>query len=159
MTIYDIPVTALDGTVGSLVPYRGKVMLIVNVASRCGFTGQYKGLEKLQRECGERGLVVLGFPCNQFMGQEPGDEAEIKTFCSLKYDVTFPLFRKVNVNGRDAHPLYQYLKSQRRGFMWTKSIKWNFTKFLVSREGKVVARCSAFTAPKQLKGRIEKLLG
>ncbi|QJW94124.1 glutathione peroxidase [Frigoriglobus tundricola] len=157
-SIYDIPVTALDGTAATLAPYRGQVLLIVNVASKCGFTGQYKGLEELYRTHKDRGLVVLGFPCNQFMGQEPGDAEEIKQFCSLKYDVTFPMFAKLNVNGAEAHPLYKYLKSAARGFLGTQGIKWNFTKFLVDRSGHVVGRYSALTEPSKLTGDIERLL-
>lgn len=158
-TIYDIPVTGLDGAPRTLAGYRGKVLLIVNVASKCSFTRQYAGLEALYREYKDRGLVVLGFPCNQFLWQEPGDGTEIRKFCSLKYDVTFPMFAKVKVNGPDAHPLYQYLKAARRGFLGTKSIKWNFGKFLVDREGNVVGRYSMFTNPKKLAVRIEELLG
>ncbi|MBY0460743.1 MAG: glutathione peroxidase [Gemmataceae bacterium] len=158
-SIYDIPVKAIDGTSGTLEPYKGKVLLIVNVASKCGFTGQYKGLEELSRQYKDRGLVVLGFPCNQFMGQEPGNEEEIKNFCSLKYDVTFPMFAKVEVNGKDEHPLYTHLKDAARGTFGTRGIKWNFTKFLVNREGKVVARFGPTTTPAQLTADIEKLLG
>jgi glutathione peroxidase len=159
LTLYDIPVSTIDGQAQTLDAYRGKVLLVVNVASRCGFTRQYAGLEALYREYRDRGLVVLGFPCNQFMHQEPGDEAEIKAFCSLKYDVTFPLFAKLNVNGPDTHPLYAHLKGQRRGLLWSRAIKWNFTKFLVSRTGDVVARYSALTPPRRLAKRIEQLLG
>jgi len=157
--LYDFPVTAIDGTPQTLNSHRGKVLLIVNVACKCGFTPQYAGLESLYREYKDRGFAVLGFPCNQFMHQEPGDEAEIKKFCTLQYDVTFPMFAKVDVNGSGAHVLYQYLKAEKRGFLWTKSIKWNFTKFLVDRTGNVVARFSAFTKPAKLKRRIEALLG
>ncbi len=157
-SIYDIPVTALDGTATTLAPYRGQVLLIVNVASKCGFTGQYKGLEELHRTYKDRGLVVLGFPCNQFMGQEPGDAYEIKQFCSLKYDVTFPMFAKVNVNGSDTHPLYKYLKRAARGVLGTQGIKWNFTKFLVDRHGNVRGRFSALTKPGRLTADIERLL-
>jgi glutathione peroxidase len=158
-SIYDIPVTALDGTATTLAPYRGKVMLVVNVASKCGFTPQYAGLEELYRTYKDRGLVVLGFPCNQFMGQEPGDGAEIQSFCSLKYNVTFPMFAKVDVNGRNAHPLYKHLKDAARGFLWSRAIKWNFTKFLVDREGNVVRRFATMTKPHKLASAIEKLLG
>lgn len=158
-SIYDIPVTALDGTEQTLAPYRGKVLLIVNVASKCGFTPQYAGLEELYRTYKDRGFVVLGFPCNQFLWQEPGTGEEITKFCTTKYDVTFPVFAKVKVNGRDAHPLYQFLKSKRRGILGTRSVKWNFGKFLVDREGTVVGRYSMFTKPKKLARRIEELLG
>jgi glutathione peroxidase len=157
-TIYDIPVTALDGTPRTLDEYRGKVLLVVNVASKCGFTPQYAGLEELHRTYKDRGLVVLGFPCNQFLWQEPGTADDIKTFCSLNYDVTFPVFAKVKVNGPDAHPLYRHLKHAWRGLLWSRAIKWNFTKFLVDREGKVVGRFSALTSPKQLVKRVEFLL-
>jgi glutathione peroxidase len=158
-SIYDIPVTALDGTPGTLAPYRGEVMLIVNVASKCGFTPQYAGLESLYRTYKDRGFVVLGFPCNQFLGQEPGGSADIAAFCSVNYGVSFPLFEKVAVNGSGTHPLYRHLKAARRGFLWTKAIKWNFTKFLVSRQGEVVARFGTSTKPEALPGAIEKLLG
>lgn len=157
--IYDIPITDIDGTTTTLAPYRGKVLLIVNVASACACTPQYAGLEALYREYKDRGLVVLGFPCNQFGWQEPGTDADVKQFCSLKYRVTFPMFSKIKVNGRDAHPLYRHLKSQRSGFLWTKSIKWNFGKFLVDRTGKVVGRYSSITPPSWLRRHIEALLG
>ncbi|AWM40609.1 Hydroperoxy fatty acid reductase gpx1 [Gemmata obscuriglobus] len=158
-SVYDISVKAIDGQQTTLEQYRGKVLLVVNVASKCGFTGQYKGLEELQRKYKDRGLVVLGFPCNQFMGQEPGNEEEIKSFCSLKYDVTFPMFAKVDVNGGAAHPLYQHLKDAARGTLGTRGIKWNFTKFLVDRNGNVVSRRGPTTTPQQLEAEIEKLLG
>ncbi|WP_439632101.1 glutathione peroxidase [Gemmata sp.] len=159
MVLYDIPVTTIDGTQATLGPYRGRVLLIVNVASKCGFTPQYAGLEALHREFKDRGLVVLGFPCDQFMNQEPAAEAEIKQFCSLKYDVTFPMFAKVDVNGPNAHLLYQYLKGERRGIFGTRAIKWNFGKFLVDRTGGVVGRYSMFTPPSKLRRRIDALLG
>src|SRR5207248_2959143 len=152
------PVTALDGTVQTLEPYRGKVLLIVNVASKCSFTPQYAGLEELYRKYADRGLVVLGFPCNQFMHQEPGDSTEIKQFCSLKYDVTFPVFARIDVNGSGAHPLYQHLKAAARGTLGTQAIKWNFTKFLVDRAGRVVKRYGMFTKPKSIEADIERLL-
>src|SRR3954453_13000812 len=134
-TLYDFELATIDGQKQSLSAYRGRILLIVNVASRCRFTLQYAGLEKLYRKYRERGCAVLGFPCDQFGQQEPGDEAEIKDFCRLTYDVTFPLFAKVAVNGPMANPLYEYLKGVRRGILWTKAIKWNFTKFLVDRDG------------------------
>src|SRR4051812_30495156 len=158
-SIYDIPVTTIDGEVTTLAPYRGKVMLVVNVASKCGFTPQYAGLEELYRAYKDRGLVVLGFPCNQFMWQESGDNAEIQSFCSLKYNATFPIFAKIDVNGRNAHPLYKHLKSEARGFLWSRAVKWNFTKFLVNREGNVVRRYATMTKPHKLTSAIEKLLG
>src|SRR6266545_3438053 len=157
-SIYDIPVTAIDGTQTTLAAYRGKVLLIVNVASKCGFTPQYKGLEELYRIYQNRGLIVLGFPCNQFMWQEPGDGAEIQSFCSLKYNVTFPIFAKVDVNGKNAHPLYRHLKDAARGLLWSRAVKWNFTKFLVDREGNVVRRFATVTKPQKLTAAIEKLL-
>ena len=156
--IYDIPVTTIDGEQTTLAAYRGKVLLVVNVASKCGFTPQYAGLEELYRKYKDRGLVVLGFPCNQFMWQEAGDEAEIKSFCTLKYNVTFPMFAKIDVNGSSAHPLYEHLKSAARGLLWSRAIKWNFTKFLVDRAGNVVRRYATRTKPEALAPDIEKLL-
>ena len=155
-SLYDIPVTTLDGRETTLAEHRGKVLLVVNVASRCGFTGQYAGLEDLYRRYKDRGLVVLGFPCNQFLGQEPGTEAEIGAFCSRTFDVTFPLFAKVNVNGADAHPLYRHLKAARRGW-FGGAIKWNFTKFLVDREGNVVKRYGTATRPHRIEKDIDAL--
>jgi glutathione peroxidase len=158
VSIYDIPVRTIDGAETTLAPYRGRVLLIVNVASRCGFTPQYDGLESLYRKHQDAGFVVLGFPCNQFLWEESGDEAAIKGFCTSKYDVTFPMFAKVDVNGPNAHPLYRYLKSHRRGLLGTGSIKWNFGKFLVDRSGEVVGRYSMFTKPTKLESRIVSLL-
>jgi glutathione peroxidase len=152
MNLYDIEVKTIDGQAQKLDVYRGQVLLIVNVASRCAFTSQYTGLEDLYRRFKDKGLVVLGFPCNQFGRQEPGDEAAIKTFCSLTYAVSFPMFKKIEVNGSAAHPLYQHLKAAKKGSFWTKSIKWNFTKFLVSRDGEVIRRYGPAASP----GRIEK---
>src|SRR5262245_54518783 len=157
--IYDIPLTTIDGTPTTLAQYRGSVLLVVNVASKCSFTPQYAGLEELYKKYKDRGLVVLGFPCNQFMWQEPSDGNDIKSFCTLKYNVTFPMFAKVDVNGKDAHPLYKHLKSEARGLLGTESVKWNFTKFLVDREGKVVRRYFTMTKPEKLSADIEKLLG
>ncbi|HOV56326.1 MAG TPA: glutathione peroxidase [Rhodanobacteraceae bacterium] len=154
-TAYDFSATTIDGSVQKLSEYKGKPLLVVNVASKCGFTPQYTGLEALYRKFKDRGLVVLGFPCDQFGHQEPGDEAEIKNFCSLNYDVSFPLFAKVDVNGRDAHPLYQWLKSEKSGFLGTEGIKWNFTKFLIDRNGQVVKRYAPTDTPE----KIEKELG
>jgi glutathione peroxidase len=138
--LYDIPVIAIDGEAMTLERFRGQAMLIVNVASRCGFTPQYEGLEALYRKYKARGFVVLGFPCNQFGGQEPGTEAEIRGFCDEHYDVTFPLFAKIDVNGRNAHPLYRYLKSVKKGLLGRETIAWNFTKFLVDKNGAVLRR-------------------
>ena len=156
--LYDFSVQTADGETKSLAEYRGKVLLIVNTASKCGFTPQYKGLEALYRKYGSQGLVVLGFPCNQFGEQEPGDMAEIQNFCSLTYDVTFPLFAKINVNGSDAAPVYQYLKSAAKGFFGSEAIKWNFTKFLIDREGNVLGRYAPTTTPESLENAIEEAL-
>ncbi|KQN24082.1 MULTISPECIES: glutathione peroxidase [unclassified Sphingomonas] len=156
--ITDFTVKAADGTPASLEAYRGKVLLIVNTASKCGFTPQYEGLEALHRDYAERGFEVLGFPCNQFGGQEPGDAAEIANFCSLTYDVTFPVFAKVDVNGGDADPLFERLKADAPGVLGSKAIKWNFTKFLVDREGRVVDRYAPTTKPADIRADIEKLL-
>lgn len=149
-SLYDIEVTTIDGERQSLAAYRGKTLLIVNVASRCGFTPQYTGLEALYRKHKDQGLVVLGFPCNQFGQQEPGAEAEIEQFCTTTYDVTFPLFAKIDVNGPTAHPLYQLLKSARPGVLGTERIKWNFTKFLVNPHGEVVARYAPSDTPERI---------
>jgi glutathione peroxidase len=156
-TVYDFSVKDINGQEKSLADYKGKVMLIVNVASKCGFTPQYKGLEELSREYKNQ-VVVLGFPCNQFGGQEPGDEAEIKNFCSLTYDVTFPMFAKVDVNGPGTHPLYQFLKHSKPGLLGTEAIKWNFTKFLVSKDGQVVERFAPTDKPEDLKKVIARYL-
>ncbi|WP_414900092.1 glutathione peroxidase [Sphingomonas flavalba] len=146
------------GGAGALAAYAGKVLLIVNVASRCGFTPQYAGLEALYRRYADRGFVVLGFPCNQFGEQEPGSDAQIATFCASTYDVTFPLFAKVAVNGPDADPLWAWLQAERPGFAGIRSIKWNFTKFLVGRDGTVVARYAPMKKPAALASAIERLL-
>jgi glutathione peroxidase len=157
--LHDFSVQTIAGKDTTLGAYRGQVLLIVNVASRCGFTPQYQGLEALYRKYADRGLVVLGFPCNQFGGQEPGSEAEIQSFCSTTYDVTFPLFARLKVNGEDAHPLYRWLKREQKGILGTEAIKWNFTKFLVDRSGRVVARFSPRTAPDEIAPEIERVLG
>lgn len=157
-SIYDFSAKTLDGKDVSLGDWRGKVMLIVNTASKCGFTYQYGGLEALHRDYAARGLAVLGFPCNQFGKQEPGDAAEIANFCSLTYDVTFPMFAKIVVNGDNAHPLYKWISKEKRGFLGSSRIKWNFTKFLVDRSGKVVGRFGPTTKPEALKAAIEGLL-
>ena len=151
-TVHEFTARTIDGAPQSLADFQGKALLIVNVASKCGFTPQYTGLEALYRKYREQGLVVLGFPCDQFGHQEPGDEAEIRNFCSLEYDVSFPLFAKVDVNGEQAHPLYRFLKKEGRGVLGTEAIKWNFTKFLVDRDGKVVRRYAPTDTPE----RIEK---
>jgi len=158
VSIYDFEVKTIDGTQTKLDAYRGKTLLIVNVASKCGFTSQYEGLEAMYRRHKDEGLVVLGFPCDQFGHQEPGDEQEIKTFCSTKYDVTFPMFAKVEVNGDNAHPLYEYLKSEGKGLLGTEAIKWNFTKFLVDKSGKVVKRYGSKTTPESIEGELGKVL-
>ena len=158
MSLYDLHVTSIKGEDGTLEAYRDRVLLVVNVASKCGFTPQYTGLEALHRRYHDRGLTVLGFPCDQFGNQEPGDEEEIQSFCSLNYDVTFPLHAKVNVNGNDAHPLFQHLKEEAPGVLGSKAIKWNFTKFLVGRDGAVVSRYAPNTAPEDLVSEIERLL-
>jgi len=158
MTAYDFNATALDGQPVDLARYRGKALLIVNTASACGFTPQYQGLEELQRRYADQGLVVLGFPCNQFGRQEPGGEAEIGAFCEKNYGVTFPMFAKIDVNGDDAHPLFRFLKGEAPGVLGTEAIKWNFTKFLVNKDGAVVKRYAPATKPEELKGDIEKLL-
>ncbi len=156
--VYDFSVKTIDGDEQSLEAYRGKALLIVNTASKCGFTPQYEGLQKLYEEYQGKGLEILGFPCNQFMDQEPGDEQEIKSFCSLNYKVQFPMFSKVDVNGEGTHPLYQYLKKEAKGLLGSESVKWNFTKFLVDSSGKVIARFSPQTTPKSLKKDIERVL-
>jgi glutathione peroxidase len=156
-TAYDFSATTIDGEEQPLSAYDGKPLLVVNVASKCGFTPQYAGLEKLHREFVDAGLVVLGFPCDQFGHQEPGDEAEIKEFCSLTYDVTFPMFAKIDVNGDDSHPLYEWLKQEQRGLLGGR-IKWNFTKFLVDRSGQPVQRYAPNTVPEDLRRDIEMLL-
>jgi glutathione peroxidase len=157
-SVYDFDVTTLDGKPQRLSDYRGKTLLIVNVASACGFTPQYSGLEALYRKYRDRGFEVLGFPCNQFGGQEPGSADDIATFCSTKYDVTFPLFAKIDVNGAHAHPLYEHLKSEAPGALGTKAIKWNFTKFLVNKSGDVVERYGSSTTPEQIDADVARLL-
>ncbi|MEY3002661.1 MAG: hypothetical protein RLZZ428_1036 [Pseudomonadota bacterium] len=157
-TIYDIGVETIDGESFKMARYKGKTLLIVNVASKCGFTKQYAGLERLYKAYKDQGFVVLGFPCNQFANQEPGTEEEIQTFCSVNFGVTFPLFKKIDVNGENTHPLYRYLKEEQTGILGTEAIKWNFTKFLVDKEGNVVERFGSSTKPEELTGEIEKLL-
>lgn len=155
-SVYDFSAKDITGKDVSLSQFKGKYLLIVNVASQCGFTSQYKGLEDLYREL-QNQVVVLGFPCNQFGKQEPGDETEIKQFCTLNYDVTFPLFGKINVNGSEAHPLYQFLKGEAPGVLGTEAIKWNFTKFLVSKEGQVIKRFAPTDTPEKIKAEIKSL--
>jgi len=157
-SVYDFTATGIDGTEVPLERFRGQALLIVNTASKCGFTGQYDGLEKLHRTFADQPFEVLGFPCNQFGNQEPGRAAEIAAFCASSFDVSFPMFDKVEVNGPDRHPLYAWLTEQKRGFLGSKAIKWNFTKFLTDREGQVVARYAPQTEPVALTADIEKVL-
>ncbi|MGJ4728975.1 glutathione peroxidase [Luteimonas sp. SDU101] len=157
-TAHEFQAIGIDGGEVDLSMYAGKVLLIVNVASRCGFTPQYAGLQQLWRDYRERGLVVLGFPCDQFGHQEPGDEAQIRDFCTLDYGVDFPMFAKVEVNGANAHPLWAWLKREKRGLLGTGAIKWNFTKFLVGRDGRVLSRHAPNEAPDQLRPAIEAAL-
>ena len=156
--IYDIPVRTIDGEMTTLAQYTGQLLLVVNVASECGFTKQYAGLEALYRRFKDQGVTVLGFPCNQFGGQEPGTEAQIKQFCSAEYGVTFPLFAKIDVNGPNTHALFRLLKTQAKGILGTESIKWNFTKFLVDRSGKVVDRYGSNVTPTEVEQAIAELL-
>jgi glutathione peroxidase len=157
-TVYDFNATDIDGEPRALADYRGKVLLVVNTASKCGFTPQYAGLEALHAKYAEQGLVVMGFPCDQFGHQEPGDEAEIRNFCSLTYDVSFPMFAKVEVNGSNAHPLYKHLKKEARGVLGTEGIKWNFTKFLIDRDGNVVRRYAPTDKPESIEKDVVALL-
>ncbi|PVY75354.1 glutathione peroxidase [Tamilnaduibacter salinus] len=157
-SLYEIEVDDIRGQRRTLADYQGKVLLIVNTASKCGFTPQFEGLQSLHEELGDRGFEVLGFPCNQFMNQDPAENGEISEFCSLNYGVDFPMFSKIDVNGPDAHPLYQYLKRQAKGLMGSEKIKWNFTKFLVNRDGDVVDRYPPTAKPGDIRKDIEKLL-
>ena len=156
--VYDFAAVDLSGRPASISEYRGKVLLIVNTASKCGFTPQYEGLEALYEDLADRGFVVLGFPCNQFGAQEPGNAEEIATFCKLTYDVSFPMFEKIDVNGPKAHPLFEWLKNEAPGMLGSKGVKWNFTKFLVDRNGKVRGRFAPATKPEALRKEIESLL-
>lgn len=156
--VYDFSANTLDGKPVSLRDYAGKVLLVVNTASKCGFTPQYEGLEALYKQYRDRGLTVLGFPCNQFGAQEPGTADEIGSFCQKNYGVSFPMFEKIDVNGDGAHPLYRWLKSNAKGVLGTEAIKWNFTKFLVDRQGQVVDRFAPNTKPEDLKPEVEALL-
>lgn len=158
MSLYDIEVKSITAEQRRMKEFEGKTVLVVNVASKCGFTPQYEGLEALYQKYKDRGLVVLGFPCDQFMNQEPGDEAEIAKFCSLTYNVTFPMFSRIEVNGDGAHPLYKHLKHEAPGILGTEAIKWNFTKFLINPEGKVVKRFGPRDEPASLAKDIEKVL-
>ncbi|WP_025516025.1 glutathione peroxidase [Bordetella trematum] len=157
-TLYDFEAQSLDGNPTPLSNWRGQVVLVVNVASQCGFTPQYSGLEALYQQFRDQGFAVLGFPCNQFGRQEPGDAEEIRRFCDTQYGVTFPLFAKIDVNGADAHPLYRWLKSQKPGVLGTEGIKWNFTKFLIGRDGQVLARHAATESPEKLAPEIAAAL-
>ena len=157
-TIYDFEIKTITGTETTLQEYKGKVMLIVNVASKCGYTPQYDGLESLYKKYQDKGFVVLGFPCNQFGSQEPASESEIQNFCRVNFGVTFPMFAKIDVNGDDAHPLYKYLKSAKPGILGTETIKWNFTKFLIDKEGNIIKRFGSSTKPIDIEREIETLL-
>jgi glutathione peroxidase len=157
-TLHDFTADTLEGQPRSLADFRGQVVLVVNVASKCGFTPQYTGLEALWKEYGPKGLVVVGFPCNQFGAQEPGSAEDIRQFCSLTYPVSFPLFAKVEVNGPNSHPVYHFLKTAAPGVLGTEAVKWNFTKFLVAKDGRVVERYAPTTTPAALKADIDKLL-
>jgi glutathione peroxidase len=157
-SVYDFSATTIDGKPRKLADYKGKVLLVVNTASKCGFTPQYKGLEALYKKYKDKGLVVLGFPSNQFGAQEPGPESEIAEFCEMNYGVTFPLFSKIDVNGDAAHPLYKYLTSTKKGLLGSEAIKWNFTKFLVDKDGNVVERYAPTTKPEDLEKDVEAAL-
>jgi glutathione peroxidase len=157
-TVYDFEAQTIAGQPVKLDQYRGKVILIVNTASKCGFTPQFEGLEKLWQSHGGKGLVILGFPCNQFGGQDPGANDEISSFCQVNYGVSFPMMAKVDVNGADAHPLYQWLVKEAPGILGTKAIKWNFTKFLIGKDGQVLGRYAPTDTPKGLIGDVEKAL-
>lgn len=158
MSIYEFEVKKINGETVSLEEYKGKVMIIVNTASKCGFSPQYDDLQSLYVQYKEDGLVILGFPCNQFLNQEPGDELEIDSYCKLNHGVTFPMFAKVNVNGKDAHPLFSYITENAPGVMGSKSIKWNFTKFLIDREGNIVSRYAPRTKPLEIEDDLKELL-
>ena len=157
-TFYDFNATSIIGENIPMSKYKGQVVLVVNTASECGFTHQYKGLQELYTKYEDNNFTILGFPCNQFSKQEPGSHDEIQTFCTTNYDITFPLFEKIDVNGDNAHPLYKFLKSEVTGFMWTEGIKWNFTKFLVDKQGKVISRYGSSTKPTDIETDILKLL-
>ncbi|MGG0824726.1 glutathione peroxidase [Paenibacillus turicensis] len=158
MSIYDIPVTTIKGQSETLADYKGKVMLIVNTATKCGLAPQFKGLQKLYDDYKEQGFVVLGFPCGQFANQEPGDNEQVAQACELNFGVNFPLYAKIDVNGKNAHPLFQHLTTEAPGLLGSKSIKWNFTKFLIDQEGKVVKRFAPKDDPKEVDSYIRELL-
>jgi glutathione peroxidase len=158
-SVFDFQATSIRGEPADLASQRGKVLLIVNTASECGFTPQFKGLEQLWQDYGPRGLVVIGFPSNEFGGQDPGSNDQIASFCELNYGVSFPMMAKIKVNGSDAHPLWKFLKSEKPGFLGTEAIKWNFTKFLVGRDGQVIKRYAPNDAPEKLRADIEAALG
>lgn len=158
MSIYEFEANKINGEPISLSEYKGKVIIIVNTASKCGLTPQYNGLQELYERYKEEGLIVLGFPCNQFLAQEPGDEIEIDNFCKLNHGVTFPMFAKVDVNGKNAHPLFEYLAKNAPGLWGSKGIKWNFTKFLIDREGTIVKRYAPKVKPSEMESEIKKLL-
>jgi glutathione peroxidase len=157
-TFYDFNATSIIGENISLENYKDNVVLVVNVASKCGFTPQYEGLQKLYETHKDKGFTILAFPCNQFKKQEPAQNKEIQNFCQTNYNITFPLFEKIDVNGENAHPLYKFLKSEAKGLLWSESIKWNFTKFLVDKKGKVIERYGSTTKPKEIEADIVKLL-
>ena len=157
-SIYSFEAKDINGAIKKLVDYKGNALLIVNTASKCGFTPQYEGLEKLYKNYTGKGFQILGFPCNQFGGQEPGDENEIKNFCSLTYNVSFPMFAKIEVNGNNAHPLYKYLKKNSKGVLGTEFIKWNFTKFLIGKNGEVLKRYAPTNTPDEIAKDLEELL-
>ncbi len=157
-SIYNFSCKDIKGELKPLSDFKGKVLLIVNTASNCGFTPQYEGLEKVYQQYKQQGFEVLGFPCNQFLGQEPGSEAQIENFCSTRFQVSFPMFSKVDVNGSEADPLYRYLKQEAKGVMGSSNIKWNFTKFLVSKDGKVLKRFATATKPEAIRAEIEAAL-
>ncbi len=158
MSVYNYKVKYRSGELLSLSEYEGNVLLLVNTASKCGFTPQFAGLEELNQQYGDKGLQILGFPCNQFANQDPGDDETIQNFCQTNYGVSFPVFSRVVVNGKEAHPLFKHLKESARGVFWSKRIKWNFTKFLVDHNGNVVRRYAPRTKPEKLRDDIEKLL-
>jgi glutathione peroxidase len=158
MNIYDFKADSLSGAPVDLAQYKGRVLLIVNTASKCGFTPQYKGLEAVYEQFKDKGVTVLGFPCNQFLSQEPGSEADIGAFCERNYGVTFPMFAKIDVNGDDTHPLFAHLKKEAPGLLGLQAIKWNFTKFLVKKDGSVYKRYAPATTPEEMIGDIEKLM-